>query len=183
MAYSDYGAFVYENGERRRDKEDVGVYDTDEASLPSALRVYVNILKNMEAGDDATWWKHSQHGVMGDGKVRVACYKQGFPDFYVWPDGEKEPHRVSFGSIVAANGWEEEPFVNDYEGGLYPDYDYEEFEFVVPRCDGYVFSATGSSFSDKPAYWARMVEPDGTVWECYYDYGYGAGLTDVGEDA
>ncbi len=31
MAYSDYGAFVYLNGERRRDKEDVGVYDTDEA--------------------------------------------------------------------------------------------------------------------------------------------------------
>ena len=33
MAYSDYGAFVYLNGERRTDKEDVGVYDTDEASL------------------------------------------------------------------------------------------------------------------------------------------------------
>ncbi len=31
MAYSDYGAFVYLNGERRTDKEDVGVCDTDEA--------------------------------------------------------------------------------------------------------------------------------------------------------
>lgn len=31
MAYSDYGSFVYLNGERRADKEDVGVYDTDEA--------------------------------------------------------------------------------------------------------------------------------------------------------
>lgn len=38
MAYSDYGSFVYLNGERRADKEDVGVYDTDEASLPSGLR-------------------------------------------------------------------------------------------------------------------------------------------------
>ncbi len=44
MAYSDYGAFVYLNGERRTDKEDVGVYDTDEASLPSGLRVYANSL-------------------------------------------------------------------------------------------------------------------------------------------
>lgn len=35
MAYSDYGAFVYLNGKRRTDKEDVGVYDTDEACLPS----------------------------------------------------------------------------------------------------------------------------------------------------
>lgn len=38
MAYSDYGAFVYLNGERRTDKEDVGVYDTDEGSLPTGLR-------------------------------------------------------------------------------------------------------------------------------------------------
>lgn len=33
MAYSDYGAFVHLNAKRRRDKEDVGVYDTDEGSL------------------------------------------------------------------------------------------------------------------------------------------------------
>lgn len=45
MAYSDYGAFVYLNGERRTDKEDVGVYDTDEASLPSGLRVFANLIK------------------------------------------------------------------------------------------------------------------------------------------
>lgn len=38
MAYSDYGAFVYLNGERRTDKEDVGVYDTDEASLPHSRK-------------------------------------------------------------------------------------------------------------------------------------------------
>jgi hypothetical protein len=31
MAYGDYGAFVYLNGERRTDREDVGVCDTDEA--------------------------------------------------------------------------------------------------------------------------------------------------------
>lgn len=43
MAYSDYGAFVYLNGERRTDKEDVGVYDTDEASLLSGLRVYARL--------------------------------------------------------------------------------------------------------------------------------------------
>lgn len=45
MAYNDYGAFVYLNGKRRTDKEDVGVYDTDEASLPSGLRVFTNQLK------------------------------------------------------------------------------------------------------------------------------------------
>lgn len=48
MAYSDYGAFVYLNGERRTDKEDVGVYDTDEGSLPTGLRVYANIMKRIK---------------------------------------------------------------------------------------------------------------------------------------
>lgn len=46
MAYSDYGAFVYLNGESRTDKEDVGVYDTDEGSLPTGLRVHANIMRH-----------------------------------------------------------------------------------------------------------------------------------------
>lgn len=43
MAYSDYGAFTFRNGERRCDKEDVGVYDTDESALPSGMRIFANI--------------------------------------------------------------------------------------------------------------------------------------------
>ena len=58
MAYSDYGAFVYLNGERRSDKEDVGVYDTDEASPPSGLRVYANIISE--------WWQRLQDTVTGE---------------------------------------------------------------------------------------------------------------------
>ena len=79
MAYSDYGAFVFRDGERRRDKEDVGVFDTDEANLPSGARIYANLLKNMDAGTTDDWWRHSQHGVMGDGDVRVACYQYFSP--------------------------------------------------------------------------------------------------------
>lgn len=180
MAYSDYGAFVYRNGERRRDKEDVGVYDTDEANLPSGMRVYANIIKNMDR--DAQWWEHSHHGVMGDGPVRVGCYKQGFPEFYVWPDGADGPTAVSQASVVDANGWGGEEFVSEFRGNAYIDYDYELYDFHVPGCDGYLFSATGHTLTEAPAYWARMVEPDGTVWECDYDYGYGAGLTDCEED-
>ena len=77
MAYSDYGSFVYINGERRTDKEDVGVYDTDEASLPSGLRVYANIMKH---SGGCEWFEFSHHGVMGDGSVRVGCYKQYWPE-------------------------------------------------------------------------------------------------------
>lgn len=181
MAYSDYGAFVYENGVRRRDKEDVGVYDTDEASLPSGMRIYANILKNMDAGTTDDWWRHSHHGVMGDGKVRVACYKQGFPRFYFWRDGDKEPTEIGFESIVYANGWEDEKFVTRYDedGKLYRDYDYgyELNDFKVPDLEGYTFSALSNPEGDEaPRQIAWMTEPDGTVWCCEYDVEYGAGF-------
>ncbi len=46
MAYSDYGAFVFCNNERREDKEDVALFATDEetfgehsAEIPSGARI------------------------------------------------------------------------------------------------------------------------------------------------
>ena len=85
MAYSDYGAFVYFNGRRRTDKEDVGVFDTDEGMLPSGVRIFANIDKNLRRKNNK-WYNHSQHGVMGDGLLRMACYKQGFPTIYFLKD-------------------------------------------------------------------------------------------------
>ena len=176
MAYSDYGAFVYKNEERRTDKEDVGVYDTDEANLPSGIRVFANILKNKDR--EVEWWERSQHGVMGDGPVRVACYKQGFPSFYVWRDGDEKPTLIPEEEIISHNGWDD-GYVSEYNGKKYVGFDYWFEDFTVPGLEGYTFSAHGSSGDEAPAYSARMVEPDGSVWECNYDYGYGAGITDV----
>lgn len=178
MAYSDYGAFVFKNGERRRDKEDVGVYDTDEASLPSGARIYANLLKNMDAGTMGDWWRHSQHGVMGDGDVRVACYKERFPSFYVWREGADAPTKISFESIVYANDWEDEDFIERYEGEMYCDWEvgYVLNDFTVPDLDGYVFSAWHDPDGTAPRQVAWMREPDGTVWSCEYDAEYGAGF-------
>ena len=176
MAYSDYGAFVYKNGERRRDKEDVGVYDTDEANLPSGLRIWANIIKNRDDGNDQ-WWRHSQHGVMGDGLVRVACYKQGFPSIYVWRDGDDEPHCFTDEELMAHNGWTlDNPWIQvwEHDGRAepyiegYPDY---SISFTVPGLEGYEFYYTHDDH-----YYAIMREPDGAEWECSFDYWYGAGF-------
>ena len=70
MAYSDYGAFVYCNGSRRRDKEDVAVFASDEETL----------LKR--GGEPTTWFGNIHHGIMGDGNIRVACHKQGLPEIW-----------------------------------------------------------------------------------------------------
>lgn len=181
MAYSDYGAFVFKDGERRRDKEDVGVYDTDEANLPSGARIYANLLKNMDAGTTDDWWRHSHHGVMGDGNVRVACYKYWFPDFYVWKKGDDAPTRISFDTIARANGWEKEEFATQYDENdeeLYCNWEvgYELRDFTVPDLDGYLFSVWHDPWSGKPQQVAWMKEPDGTVWDCEYDAEYGAGF-------
>lgn len=40
MAYSDYGAFVWLNGERREDKEDVAAFATDEETFGTSSKIY-----------------------------------------------------------------------------------------------------------------------------------------------
>lgn len=182
MAYSNWGAFTYLNGERRRDKEDVGVYDTDEADVPSGARIYVNLVKNydaMMAGQDH-WWRHSHHGVMGDGHVRCCCYKDGFPDVYVWPDGAEEPYKVPEEDIIAHNGWDGETFVTEYErqdgtAEKYIDHWNEDVDlaFTVPGLDGYLFGYRNGRVCH-----AYMTEPDGSEWTCDYGMEYGAGFMD-----
>lgn len=191
MAYSDYGAFVRRNGQRRRDKEDVGVYDTDEAALPSGVRIFANIIKNRERGTDE-WWQHSQHGVMGDGPVRVACYKQGLPSggIYFWPDGAGAPERHDPQALTGTPPAPRPavPYEEDREawGAYYDsrwDYEYGRFEVVHDFGTGkYRFTFTGKDDSESGHYEATMTEPDGTEWSCVYDYGYGAGLTDDEEE-
>lgn len=178
MAYSDYGAIVRMNGKRRRDKEDVGVYDTDEENLPSGLRIWANIVKNREAGRGERW-RHSHHGVMGDGKVRCACYKQGFPTIYVWDDGAEEPRVITEEEIIAHNGWTtEEPWIGTWsfgerKGEPYIDaFDNGFIAFTVPGLDGYEFTHESCG---KPRE-STMREPDGTYWTCEHDYWYGAGF-------
>lgn len=170
MAYSDYGAFVYHNGKRRRDKEDVGVYDTDEASLPTGLRVYANIAKLSESGK-WEWYKNSHHGVMGDGRVRVGCYKQGWPEIYEWEDGKDEPTKYTFDYLSRKFGWDD---YKEYNGKRYEPDEYDkEFDFL-----GWHFNFWGDVDGGTPKYGATMSR-DGETWDCNYDYMYGAGFDDV----
>jgi hypothetical protein len=187
MAYSDYGAFTYCNGQRRRDKEDVGVYDTDEAGVASGFRIWANIMKNQERGTDA-WWQHSQHGVMGDGPVRVACYKQGLPSsrIYFWPEGADAPEETGPQALTATpplprppRPWEEHKEEWAAWSASAWDYEYGTFEVTHDFGTGkYRFTFTDKEHSGSEHYEATMTEPDGTEWRCVYDYGYGAGLTD-----
>lgn len=169
MAYNDYGAFVYLNGERRTDKEDVGVYDTDEASLPTGLRVYANIIKR--AGVNDKWFTFSHHGVLGDGSVRVGCYKQGWPELYERKDGNDELTLYTFDYFSRKFGWGD---YREYYEKRYPLAEYDkEFDFL-----GWHFNFWGNDYGSTPKYGATMSR-DGETWECEYDYGFGAGFDDI----
>ena len=155
MAYSDYGAFVWKNGVRREDKEDVALFATDEETfgtssenIPSGARIWASLLHRKKSGELSNWITSIHHGIMGDGDIRVMCHKQGLPQIYeATEDGINE---IQFKD--ADIHW----------------YDYNPIDYEYK---GYKFH-----FESNKPYYAEMIEPDGTKWECKYDYAYGAGF-------
>ena len=152
MAYSDYGTFVWFNGKRREDKEDVATFATDEGTfgassenIPSSARIWASLLH--QNGKEVEWVNHIHHGILGDGNIRVMCHKQGLPSIYeATEDGFKEIEYCD------------------------KDTDYYKYE-INYEYKGYKFYFVSS----KP-YYAKMTTPEGNVWECKYDYWYGAGF-------
>ena len=123
MAYSNYGAFVECNGNRREDKEDCVLFEDINMGL----------------------WVDRCHGVMGDGDIRVKCYKQYSPNIF---------ERQADGTIQEVNY----PCEDDLNFDVGFEYKGYKFEFI----------------SNEPCV-AIMIEPGGTYWKCSYGYGYGAG--------
>ena len=155
------------NGRRRHDREDVGVYDSEDARFPTPMRRFANIARN---GTGAPWYMHSQHGVMGDGEVRVACYKQDWPTIYHWPEGAGGPRAYGYDELSRTFGWDD---FDDLDGTRYaPDgYGYE-FDML-----GWHFEFSGDLNGSPPKYEASMSRPL-EHWTCAYDYWYGAGFDD-----
>ena len=160
MAYSDYGAFVYCNDERRRDKEDVALFATDEetfgrdsANIPSGARIWISLLKAKKDNKLSNWETSIHHGIMGDGNIRVMCHKCFIPDVYELLD-TGEIKKVEQKDMENPMG---EFDVFDFDCRF--SYKGYEFEFIA----------------GKPCF-AQMIEPDGTTWTCEYGYEYGAGF-------
>ena len=163
MAYSDYGAFVYKNGERRRDKEDVALFATDEetfgvdsSEIGSGGRIWANLLHLQQTGKEFSWLNHIHHGIMGDGSIRVMCHKQGLPSIYEMTNND-------VGEIDYRPSDED---IDYYDYGII-EYDYKGYHF---------------KFISGSPYIAYMTEPDGTEWECSYDCAYGAGFDEEDDD-
>jgi hypothetical protein len=161
MAYSNWGAFVFCNGSRREDKEDVGVFDTEEGNVPSGSRIWTNLAKNISrypSADQIPWHEHSHHAVLGDGKVRLCGYKN-MPELWILrgdvPERVKLPtDRTSTGNSL--DGIPEKGTIK--VDGL-------EWQWWFLMYDGNMIDL-------------KLFEPDGTVWDCTCGFEYGAGWED-----
>jgi hypothetical protein len=159
MAYSNWGAWVFRNGTRMQNREDVGVFDENEANVPSAVRIFANILRNrQESGtDDYPWFKHSHHAVLGSGAVRLCGYKSS-PELWV-AEGE-EVKKIELPQ---------------------PDYNKDEWELADQSGEVTVKGQTWKwwfSQFDGNMIDLELTDPDGTVWTSRCGYCYGAGHMD-----
>lgn len=95
------------------------------------------------------------HGVIGSGDIKCCCRKQGLPTIF---DGAEE---VDYCAGHARDEYEYEPFDFEYKGNRF------HFE---------------NGYEKETPYSVTMTEPDGTFWECKYDYNYGAGADYLNSD-
>lgn len=150
MAYGNWGAFVHCDGERRMDKEDVGVFDTEEDGTPSELRIFANIMKNQEKYPEGKtpWYAHSHHAVLGDNEVRLCGYKNS-PELWIIKDGE--PERIEMNI---------------------EDDDSDDMGTIIVGGKTWHWSF---SMYDGNMVNLMLTEPDGRVWSATCGYQYGAG--------
>lgn len=107
MAYNDYGAFVYKNGRRRTDCEDVPIFGDRDTDLAPGARIYASLVRQYAEGPDGEmnpfeWPSRCQHGVMGDGRVRVGAYKTGIYAASIYVLSEDAP--VAEGDRIGRDG-------------------------------------------------------------------------------
>lgn len=153
MAYSNWGAFVQLNGERRPDKEDVGVFDTDEAFAPTGARKFLNILKNHAEGTENDWSRRSHHAVLGDGPVRLCGYRNN-PE--LWIIENEEVKRIE----LPEPDYENERELSDQSGQV--------------EINGKVWKWWFNQF-DRNMIDLKLIEPDEAEWTSRCGYLYGAG--------
>lgn len=181
MAYSDYGSFVYLNGLRQRDHEDVAVYNNAEAELPSGARIYNNIIRNIQENtkDKCEFDQMSErchHGVLGNGDIRVAVYKEGITSTLIF---DRKNQKIYYADdIIKLAGKDIAPSskqnCKEYIKCYYKDYNY------TVEIEGHkmTFSEVFNANVTRPLFKATMTTPDGDEWVCFYGSQYGAGLID-----
>lgn len=181
MAYNDYGAFVWRNGERMESHEDAVLERLDGGSGGQAV---FDHLAQGSGGD-------LYHAVLGDGEWRLGVYKTTFP--YLWHHEGGRWRMADLLSYAVGKprfACEDERYERmtggkvtrpaelfDWVRGLPED----GLECVVPGGPAVTIKRGRDARWHGPTIHVSMTEADGTRWEAEAGDRYGAGFEDEAE--
>lgn len=154
MAYGNWGAYVYKNGERQKNREDNTPYKEDELEAGYWQAFGGNNKDGTRIGTKAELY--CTHASLGSGPFRLCGYKS-YPIIY-W-----EGNSIDYEQYRIGNTPKE-------------DWNWWESEGIEGELNGYKFKATPDS--DPEAVNLELIEPDGTKWTGKSGYCMGAGYDD-----
>lgn len=162
MAMSDYNAVViYDGFYRREDRENTTICAGDRWNDLADNFAWFSAIQALP-DDHALKYSLTHgvgHGIIGDRRIRLICYKVGLPHMYELTDD---------GSIIAVDYCDFPEFKDKYIDGT--EWGTLKFEYK-----GYTFkfkSHKEKKGKKKKPYMAKMTTPNGETWKCKYDYGY-----------
>lgn len=173
MAYSDYGGFAYRNGKRVDERSDYTITpDGGGFGTPGAYPGFAAIAAGAtgEQAKEIASYPH-YHVVLGDGPIFIGLYKQSHVAIH---RGAEELDLVAHAEPQLTDEQ-----VKDYGSERYVNKDafLEAGKPATFLIDGHRLEVRWTE-EDNYYQYARLTQPDGTVWTGWSGYGVGAGLDD-----
>lgn len=152
MAYGNWGAYVYKNGERQPKREDNTPYSEDELE-PGYYQAFGG---NDKDGKRLSTGKNLYccHAILGSGPIRLCGYKS-YPILY-WEGNKVDQKPYQKGEDAGTDNWS-----------------WYNSDGIEGELNGYKFKATLNN--DQKAVLLQLIEPDGTEWTGKSGYCMGAG--------
>lgn len=175
MAYSDYGGYVFRNGVRIEERSDWTLTADGGFGTPGIWPGWALLLSGVSRDETLKVLEGPTfHAALGTGPIYVGLRKQSLAG--IWRATEKLDELD-----LLAEESQSGKFFHEWEGKRYLDSDY--FKASDLPC---LFCVDGVKievrFTEEDNYYiyARVEEPDGTIWCGWSGYGVGAGLEDCG---
>ena len=154
MAYSDYGGYAYRNGKRVEARSDATITpEGDTYGTPGSYPGFALLAAGVAPSEvqKRTEWP-SGHAVLGDGPVYLVL-------------------RKTYATLYRGAAKQDLPIDRE-------DYEADEVRRAA-ELDGCKVELV-YTHEDNYYVYARLTQPDGTVWHGWSGYGVGAGLEDAG---
>ena len=153
MAYGNWGAYVYKNGERQKNREDNTPYQEDELQA-GYWQAFGGSNENGKRNSTKSELSCT-HASLGNGPFRLCGYKS-YPVIY-WEGESIDFKQFAIGEVDENWNW-------------------WESKGIKGEINGYKFEATPDE--DPEAVNLELIEPDGTKWTGKSGYCMGAGYDD-----